>query len=185
MKTHCKTSVIAVFLLILAIGLQAQTPQAKLDQRELLNQLLGAWKSDIGKDTALFLTNTLYDAGAKGYNKYIINDKIIMEEELAWNFNLSLDKFIITIVTNGFGKEIFALWFTSEKKYERVRYSDIANPEKASIRIEGEILSSDMFIETKIEDNNFVKTFTFIKDSRDNYPNGSRQNPKRYFPPEI
>jgi hypothetical protein len=88
-------------------------------------------------------------------------------------------------VTNGFGKEIFALWFTSEKKYERVRYSDIANPEKASIRIEGEILSSDMFIETKIEDNNFVKTFTFIKDSRDNYPNGSRQNPKRYFPPEI
>jgi hypothetical protein len=185
MKTYFKISIIAVFLLIFFIGMQAQTTKAKLDQRGLMNQLLGSWKSDFNKDTALFMTNTLYDAGAKGYNKYFINDRIIMEEELVWNYNLSLDKFILTIVTKGFDKEIFVVWFTSEKKYERVRYSDIANPEKASFRVEGEILSSNMFIETKIEDNNLVRTFTFIKDSRDNYPNGSRQNPKRDFPPEI
>ena len=185
MKTHSKTLIIAVFLLIFVIGMQAQTSQANLDQRELMNQLLGSWKSDIGKDTALFMTNTLYDVGAKGYNKYIINDRIIMEEELVWNYNLSLDKFIITIVTKGFDKEIFALWFTSEMKYERIRYSDIANPDKASFSVEGEILSPDMIIETKIDDNNLVSTFTFIKDNRDNYPDGSRQNPKRDFPPDI
>ncbi|MFO7368775.1 MAG: hypothetical protein R6X09_00720 [Bacteroidales bacterium] len=185
MKTLLRTSIIIVFLQILFSGLYAQSSLTKLDQRALVKQLLGSWKSDIGKDTALIVTNTVNDAGIKGYNKYMSIDGIILEEELIWNYSVSLDKYIITIEKEGLDTENYALWFTSEKKYKMIQYSDITSPEKASFRIDGEIVSPSMVKETRIDENNLVSSYTYNKDNRDNSPDGSRQNPKRDFPPEL
>ena len=51
MKIFCLTISIAVFLLVLLNGLQAQTTTTKLNQVELLKQFLGTWKSEMVNDT--------------------------------------------------------------------------------------------------------------------------------------
>jgi hypothetical protein len=51
MKKICLTMTIAVFLLICINGLQAQTTQPKLNQVELMKQLIGTWQANVGKDT--------------------------------------------------------------------------------------------------------------------------------------
>jgi len=51
MKTFFNVSVIALFLCICMIGVEAQTAQTKLDQVELIKQFIGTWNCDIDKDT--------------------------------------------------------------------------------------------------------------------------------------
>ena len=51
MKTFCLTTMIAVFLLLSTNGIQAQTTQKKLNQVELMHQLIGKWQAPVGKDT--------------------------------------------------------------------------------------------------------------------------------------
>jgi len=51
MKTFCLTMIIAVFLLLCAYGIHAQTTQTELDQVELMTQLLGTWESQMSQDT--------------------------------------------------------------------------------------------------------------------------------------
>ena len=51
MKTFCLTSIIAAFLLFCVNGIQAQTTQTKLNQSELIQQFLGTWQHNLGKDT--------------------------------------------------------------------------------------------------------------------------------------
>jgi hypothetical protein len=51
MKTFCKTTMIALFLLLLTGGIKAQTTQTKLDQLKLAQVFLGAWQQNAGKDT--------------------------------------------------------------------------------------------------------------------------------------
>ena len=51
MKKICLTITIAVFLLTCLTGLQAQTVTVKLDQQKLIQQYLGTWQANVGKDT--------------------------------------------------------------------------------------------------------------------------------------
>jgi len=184
MLTLIKTYSIFVLLQIFISGTYAQPPQTKLDQRVLVKQLLGYWKSNTSNDTNMFITNILYKDGAKSYTKFIVDGKIVLEEESIWNYNKDLDKFIISTVSNGFKKDNHALWFTSEKKYVKIKYSEIGNPEGDSLKVEGEILSPEEFFESKIDKYNRLINVSFIKD-RNHNPDGSRQNPKIDFPAEI
>ena len=58
---------------------------------------------------------------------------------------------------------IYGLLFTSKNKYVYLPYNDISNPEKASLKREGEFKSPDMIIENKILNNKIVKTTTFTR----------------------
>src|SRR4030042_177985 len=51
MKTFCLTTMIAVFLLLCSNGIQAQTTKQKLNQVELMEQLIGTWQANVGNDT--------------------------------------------------------------------------------------------------------------------------------------
>ncbi len=44
-------TMIAVFFLVCSVGVQAQTTQTPLNQRELMKQFLGTWQANAGKDT--------------------------------------------------------------------------------------------------------------------------------------
>ncbi|MBN1181615.1 MAG: hypothetical protein JXB49_04950 [Bacteroidales bacterium] len=162
----------------------AQPYQTKLDQRVLVKQLLGNWKSDTSNDTNMFITNTLFKDGARSYSKFIVNGKIVLEEESIWIYNKDLDKFIVSTVSNGCDGDDYALWFTSEKKFIKIKLSDISNTDENSFKVEGEILSHEEFLESMIDNYNRHINVRFIKD-RNHNPDGSRQNPKRDFPSEI
>jgi len=79
MKIFCLTISIAVFLLVLLNGLQAQTTQTKLNQIELMKQFIGSWKIDLGKDTTGFWECKPFGTGLEGYLKNVTKGKILME----------------------------------------------------------------------------------------------------------
>jgi hypothetical protein len=58
---------IAVFMLLCTNGLHAQTTQTKLDQVKLMQQSLGTWEANVGKDTVQVSEN-------KQYGKSFINN---------------------------------------------------------------------------------------------------------------
>jgi hypothetical protein len=51
MKRFSLTTVIAVFLSVIFNGIQAQQVTSNLDQPKLMNQFLGKWQANTGKDT--------------------------------------------------------------------------------------------------------------------------------------
>jgi hypothetical protein len=58
---------------------------------------------------------------------------------------------------------MYASWFLSKNKYIYLPYSDISNPETASFKIEGEIKSPDIVVETMIVNNKPVRTDTYTR----------------------
>jgi hypothetical protein len=51
MKTICLTTTVAVFLLLCTNGIYAQAAKSNLDQIKLMQQAIGTWQGNVGKDT--------------------------------------------------------------------------------------------------------------------------------------
>lgn len=60
MKPFCSTTMIAVFLLLFSNEISAQTIQSKLNQMELMKQLLGTWQSATNEGTVQILETKLF-----------------------------------------------------------------------------------------------------------------------------
>ncbi len=60
MKTFCFTTIIAVFLSLCSNEIPAQTIQSKLNQMELMKQLLGTWQRTIDEGTIQILETKLF-----------------------------------------------------------------------------------------------------------------------------
>jgi len=163
MNPFCLTTMTIVFLLCFTIGIQAQTTQTKLNHVELMKQFLGTWKCDIGKDTTEFWEGKSYGTGLVCDFKDVTKDKIVSEGKSLWGYNKELDKFIVASMFRGKDIGIYGVWFTSKNKYVVIPFSDISYPEKASFKMEGDIKSTDMFVETTIVNNIPVKTDTWTR----------------------
>ncbi|MCX6560118.1 MAG: hypothetical protein NTZ26_06330 [Candidatus Aminicenantes bacterium] len=60
MNKFCSTTMMAVFLLLFSNEIPAQTIQSKLNQMELMKQLLGTWQSTIDEGTVQILETKLF-----------------------------------------------------------------------------------------------------------------------------
>lgn len=60
MKTFSSTTMIAVFLLLFSNEISAQTMQPKLNQMELMKQLLGTWQNTTDEGTVQILETKLF-----------------------------------------------------------------------------------------------------------------------------
>jgi hypothetical protein len=65
-----------------------------------------------------------------------------------YGYDSKLDKYVAASLEKGKDIEIWALWFKSNTKYEGVHFTDVSNPDKASIKIEGEVKSPDDILQT-------------------------------------
>ncbi len=89
-KTFILTLIMFVFLLIGSTGIHAQTGKSNLDQFKLMQQGLGTWQRDIGKDTVevqefqqygkAFMTNVYYIIKGKKSPLYINNYSLDSKE---------------------------------------------------------------------------------------------------------
>jgi hypothetical protein len=161
MKKIYLTAIISVSLLIWSDRLQAQTTQAKLNQAELIKQLTGNWKGEVGKDTTAFWEIKYSETGLECNFKFITKDKMVMEGKQLWVYDKKADKFIFSSMATGMNSGTLGLWFTSKSKYLIVPLEDISNPEKASFKIEGEFKSPEIFIQKSVVNNKIIKTDTF------------------------
>jgi hypothetical protein len=115
MKTFCKTTMIALFLLLLTGGIKAQTTQTKLDQLKLAQVFLGAWQQNAGKDTVQISETQQYG------NLFVQNVSLIVQGKKSFSYIMNFgfsskeDKFTgVVFYSSGFYQTWFAS-FTSEK----------------------------------------------------------------------
>ena len=162
MKKLCLTISIAVFLLFLLNGLQAQTNQTNLNQTELMKQFIGSWKFDWGKDTTGLFEIKPFGTGLECYYNSVTKGKILMEAKQLWGYDKKIDKIVYVNLEKG-NIEIGAVWFISNNKYIGIPYSDIANPEKASFKYEGEFKSPNLLVETLNKNGIPLKTYTYTR----------------------
>jgi hypothetical protein len=135
----------------------------ELNQVELMKQFLGTWKAEFGKDTIAIFDQKAYGVGQEVFIKGTTKGRMIGEGKQLWGYDKKLDKIIYAFEVKGKDIRITALWFISKNKYVGVQYSDISNPENASIKWEGEFKSPDIYVETLIENNKPVSTGTYTR----------------------
>src|SRR5664280_700047 len=161
MKTFFLTTMIVVFLLISSNTTQAQTTQPKLNQVELLKQIIGNWKVDMAKDTVLYWDAKAFGTGLECTDKTYAKDKLISEERELWGYDSKLDKFLGADLVKVKDIEIWLICFTSNTKFESVHLSDISNPDKATVKAEGEVKSPDAYLNNFIMNGKVVLTYNF------------------------
>jgi hypothetical protein len=86
---------------------------------------------------------------------------MITEEKELYGYDSKLDKYVGADFVKGKDIEIWAIWFTSNTKYEGMHFSDISNPDKASFKVEGEIKSPDALSQNFIINGKVVMTYNF------------------------
>jgi len=169
---------INAFFLISLNRLQAQTSETKLNQIDLMKQMVGSWKCNIAKDTTAFWDAKSYGTGLEVFDKFLTRGKIVIVGKELFGFDKSIDKYIIAGKYKGKEIGVYVFWFTSIGKYKLIPYGDISNPEKASFKIEGEFKSLDIIVETEIVNSIPVKTDTWVRVRLNNQPEGSSLSPK-------
>jgi hypothetical protein len=158
MKKFYSTTAIAVFLLLISIGIKAQTAQTKLNQVELMKQFIGTWKSDWGDGKAMILEYTPYGNGIVGNAKIESKETALDNKKYFFGYDEKNDKIIITILHhNAPIIEITANWFISKDIMNSVPFQDISNPGNANMKWKFEFKSPDKFVITSLQ-NNIVKS---------------------------
>jgi len=163
MKTLYLTLTVIVLLLLCTNLAQAQTNQTNLNQTELTKQFMGSWKCDFGNDTTFFMEGKLYGTGSEYNYNYAAKGKLFMEGKQLAGYDKKIDKIVYVNLEKGKDIEMLALWFTSTNKYIITSYRDIANPEKASFKFEGEFKSPNLFVEKLIINGKLLKTYTMTR----------------------
>ena len=156
MKTFFLTTIILVSLLLSINTAQAQ---ANLNQTELFKQWIGSWKYDLGKDTTGFWELKLFGTGIEGYWKEVTKGKIVTEGKQLLGYDKKIDKYVFARLIKGEDIGIWATWFISNNKFIIIPYSDIANPDNTSLKVEVEFKSPNLFVETLILNGKPVKTY--------------------------
>jgi hypothetical protein len=161
MKKLCLTAIIFVPLFIVSDGLKAQASLTKLDQVELIKQFVSNWKGETGKDTTVFWEIRSNGTGLECNFKFLTNNKVFWEGKQHWEYDKKADKFLLSSMTGGMDTWTSILWFTAKNKCIIIAYSDIANPDKASFKIETEFRSPDVFIQKTILNNAVITTVPY------------------------
>jgi hypothetical protein len=161
-----KTSYLTIMIILLLLGIpvaHAQNTNTNINQVELMKQFFGTWMYEVSKDTTAYWNAISYGTGFECYDKFVTQGEIVMEGKQLWGYDKRVDKYIGTQMIKGEDIGIYASWFITKNKYEFVPYNNISDPEKASFKIEGEIKSPDMFVETTIINNKSVKVYTYTR----------------------
>jgi len=165
MKTICLTTMIALFLLGVTTGIQAQTTQTKLNQVELMKQFLGIWKCEVAKDTTIVIDITPFGTIIEENFKIVSKDKILDSGKHLWGYDKENDKLITAHVSiSSPNIYIMAFWWTSKNTIEGVPFQDISNPDKAALKWKIEFRSPDLYLLTTIQNNKVVATFTYTRE---------------------
>jgi uncharacterized protein (DUF2147 family) len=132
----------------------------ELNQVELHKQFVGNWKTEVGKDTAVIWDVKSYGTGIDGYFKIVTKGKIVMEGKQLWGYDKNLDKYTMSEMIKGMDNALYSSWFKLKNKCVMIFYSDILNPDNASMKYEVEFKSPDILVQTTIVNNKATKIDT-------------------------
>ncbi|MGD0342055.1 MAG: hypothetical protein ABSA76_10155 [Bacteroidales bacterium] len=165
MKTFFKATMIVVFLLLCSNGIQAQTPQTKLNQVELMKQGIGYWKCE-SKDTTFVIEDKYYGGGHEVYIKSETKGKIIWEGKTLVGYDKKNDILIESVIIhNSPDIALYLMRFISANKFEEMSLENISNPEQATEKWTYEFKSPNLLIATHILNNKlvYVRNYSRVK----------------------
>jgi hypothetical protein len=144
MNKFCLTLSVAVFLLFLLNGVQAQTTTTKLNQVELMQQLLGTWKGELAKDTIMIMNWTSFGKAIEDNYKIVTKDKILYSRKAIYGYDQKYDKIVVAAITdNSPNIDLMAIWFSSKDTANLVGYQYLSNPEKSNFKMQWIFIQSD------------------------------------------
>jgi hypothetical protein len=155
-----------IIYLNFSFSAESQNPDTSLNQSRLMQQLEGNWKSEIGTDTSAYWDMIPYGSGFAASLKYITKGKIIKEGKGLYGYDSKINKIVEAGITKGKDIAVFVMWFIADNKFVLIPFGDLAKPEMASFKMEGEFKSTDILIETTIIENKIVKIKTWTKSTR-------------------
>ena len=155
-----------ILLLISFYSAQSQNPQKNLNQAVLLKQFEGTWVCEIGKDTTAYWDMEPWGTGFEAGLKYVTKGKIVKEGKGLYGYDSSIDKIVEAGIPKGKDIGVYVMWFITESKFVLIPLNDLANPEKASFRMEGEFRPPDILVEIDFRENKAVKTKTWKNTKR-------------------
>jgi hypothetical protein len=135
----------------------------ELNQIELMKQVIGNWKCNLGKDTIEYLEYKYFGTGLDCYFKFVTKGKTFSEARILWGYDKGTDKLIGTRLAKEGDITLYGGWFTSNNIFKFVNYNDINSPETASTKYEVIFKSSDLWEQTTIVNNTPTITFTYVR----------------------
>jgi len=157
----------AIMVLLMFISfpeLRAQTTESKLNQVELMKQLLGNWETNFSDSNSMILDFTAFGNAMIGNAKSVTKDTIIHVITEFWGYDDKNDKIIVAELFNNTPvMEIDVLWFSSQSTIEGVLLKDRSNPENAALQYNIEIISPDSFLMITIRNNTDRSVLTWTR----------------------
>lgn len=136
----------------------------ELNQVEFMQQFLGTWKAEYGKDTILIFNVRPFGNGSERDWTLSTKGKIINSAKVLYGYDSKSDKLIaVTLTKSSPELDLWAWWATSKNTSEGVPLKDITNPENAVSKMKTESKSPDSFIMTNLVNNKVVGTYTWIR----------------------
>ena len=168
MKKLCLKFSIAVFLLFLLNGLQGQTTTTKLNQVELMQQLLGTWKGELAKDTIMIMNWTSYGKASEDNYKVVTKDKILYSRKAIYGYDQKYDKIVVAAITdNSPNIDLMAIWFSSKDTANLVEYEYLSNPEKSNFKMQWILITPDSGKRIVIYNNKVESVSTFFREKNE------------------
>ena len=164
MKTLCRATMVAVLLLLSISIMQAQTPKVKIDQVEFMQNFIGSWKAEAGKDTVMVFNVIPFGKGSEREFTMSTKGKVIGSAKMLFGYDEVNDKIIEAIIYESSPNLMINVWWaTSLNTSEGVQLKDISDPENADFKMKGVLKSPDSFVLTHIFNNKVVSEWTFVR----------------------
>jgi len=160
LKTFSKALLVVLFFLINTHRMQAQTPQTKLNQIELMKQFIGTWKSEFGEGTVFTSDNRPFGNGMICNSQIVAKGKIVDSVTQLFGYDNKTDKFIIAELKKSSPIiELCSTWFSSKNTGEII----VTNPDNAPFTFKFEFKTPDLIIQTAIADGKVVNEITLTR----------------------
>jgi hypothetical protein len=149
MKKICSTIAIVAFLLFCVNGIQAQTTQTKLNQSELIQQFLGTWQHNSGKDSIGVWEVNQYENAFVTYFHLVINGKKSLIYAEDWGYSSRDDNFKGYVLYPSGDYQTWIGSFTSENIFSGAFVKDFNNDlviQKFYLKIENPTCITSVFL---------------------------------------
>jgi hypothetical protein len=164
MKTLCRATMVTVLLLLSIHIMQAQTPTVKIDQVEFMQNFIGSWKAEAGKDTIIVFDVFPFGKGSERELTVSTKGKVISSAKMLFGYDEEKDKIIEAVIYKSSPNLMINVWWaTSLNTSDGVQIKDISDPENAAFRMKSELKSPDSFTLTHILNNKVVGEWTFVR----------------------
>jgi len=165
MKTLFRATMIAVCPLLYVSIIQAQNTKVKIDQVDFMQNFIGTWKAESGRDTIIVFNVVPYGKGSEREFTMSTKGKVISSAKMLFGYDEENDKIIEAVIYKASPNLMINVWWaTSQNTSEGVLLKDISNPGNAIFKMKCELISPDEFILTHILNNKVVGEWTFIRE---------------------